>query len=92
VFFDAYSKLGIRLQKTNAVVRRARATLRWGIDDPNELAEVGLTPVYSKSADAFVSEGDWARLPAIQRALYRAVLRVPVLRDMGKLLRYRFGS
>jgi O-methyltransferase involved in polyketide biosynthesis len=92
VFFDAYNRLGIRLQKTNPVVRRAKATLRWGIDDPNELAEVGLTLVYGKTADAFVPEEDWARLPAFQRVLYRAVLRVPVLRDMGKLLRYRFGS
>ncbi|HEX6354524.1 class I SAM-dependent methyltransferase [Actinophytocola sp.] len=92
VFFDAYSKLGVRSQKTNAIVRRAKATLRWGIDDPTELAEVGLTPVSCQTAEAFVPKEDWPRLPAFQRTVYRAMLRVPVLRNMGKLLRYRFGS
>ncbi len=92
VFFDAYSTLGVRAQKTNAIVRRAKATLRWGIDDPNELAEVGLTLVSCRTAEDFVPEEDWARLPAFQRAVFRAMLRMPVLRKMGKLLRYRFGS
>jgi O-methyltransferase involved in polyketide biosynthesis len=92
VFFDAYSKLGIKSQKTNAIVRRAKATLRWGIDDPRELAAVGLTPVSCQTAEAFVPEEYWPRLPAIQRQLYRAFLRIPVLRNMGKLMRFRFGS
>jgi O-methyltransferase involved in polyketide biosynthesis len=92
VFFDAYSKLGVRIQKTNAVVRRAKATLRWGIDDPNELAGVGLTLVSCRTAEAFVPEEYWGLVPTIQRTVYRAMLRVPVVRNMGKLLRYRFGS
>jgi O-methyltransferase involved in polyketide biosynthesis len=89
VFTDAYSKLGIRLQKTNSVVRRAKATLRWGID-PEELAEVGLTLVSVRYADGFVPEEDWQYLPTFQRLLYRGSLRIPMLRKMGKLLRYRF--
>ena len=52
VFFDAYSKLGIKLQKTNAIVRRAKATLRWGIDDPRELAAAGLTSVSVRTAES----------------------------------------
>lgn len=92
VFFDAYSRLGVRAQKANAVVRRAKATLRWGIDDPDELAEVGLTLVSSHTADAFVPKEDWALLSAYQRLGYQLLLRIPPLRDMGKLLRYRFGS
>jgi O-methyltransferase involved in polyketide biosynthesis len=35
--FDSYSRLAVRLGKLNPVVRRAGATLRWGIDDPHEL-------------------------------------------------------
>jgi O-methyltransferase involved in polyketide biosynthesis len=92
VFFDAYSRLGIRAQKTNAIVRRAKATLRWGIDDPHELAEVGLTPVSARTADAFVPKEDWTRLPVAIRVAFRVMLWVPVLRNMGKLLHYRFGS
>ena len=91
VFIDAYSKLGIHMQKTNSVVRRAKATLRWGID-PEDLEAVGLTLVSARNADGFVPEEDWQYLPAFQRTLYRGMLRIPVLRDMGRLLRYRFGS
>lgn len=91
VFIDAYSKLGIRMQKTNSVVRRAKATLRWGID-PADLEAVGLTLVSARNAEAFVPEEDWQYLPAFQRVLYRGMLRIPVLRDVGRLLRYRFGS
>ena len=90
VFTDAYSKFGIRMQKANAVVRRAKATLRWGIDDPGELAEVGLTLVSVRYADGFVPEEDWQYLPMYQRVLFRGMQRVPMLRKMGKLLRYRF--
>ncbi len=91
VFIDAYSKLGIRLQKTNSVVRRAKATLRWGID-PEDLEEAGLTLVSARNAEGFVPEEDWQYLPAPRRVLYRAMLRIPVLRDTGRILRYRFGS
>lgn len=90
VFTDAYSKLGVRMQKANAVVRRAKATLRWGIDDPKELEEVGLTLVSAQNAEGFVPEEDWQYLPAHQRVFYRALMRVPVIRDVGRLLRYRF--
>jgi O-methyltransferase involved in polyketide biosynthesis len=89
VFIDAYSKAGIRLQKTNSVVRRAKATLRWGID-PEELEGVGLTLVSVRYADAFVPEEDWRHLPVLPRVLYRGMLRIPLLRKMGRLLRYRF--
>jgi O-methyltransferase involved in polyketide biosynthesis len=91
VFFDAYSTLGVRLQKTNAIVRRAGATLRWGIDDPHELAEVGLTLVSAKTAEGFVPREAWAALQPVPRLAYRLALMVPVLRNMGKLLWYRFG-
>jgi O-methyltransferase involved in polyketide biosynthesis len=92
VFFDAYSRLGVKLQKTNAIVRRAKATLRWGIDDPRELAGAGLTVVSCQTADAFVPKEVWGRLPAVQRLGFQVLLWIPFLRNMGKLLRYRFGS
>jgi O-methyltransferase involved in polyketide biosynthesis len=92
VFFDGYSKFGVRTQESNAIVRRAKATLRWGIDDPRELKEAGLTLVSCQTAEAFVPEEDWARLPVVQRQLHRAFLRLPGLRNIRKPLRYRFGS
>ena len=37
--FDAFNRLGIKAQWTNAVVRRAGATLSWGIDGPDDIIE-----------------------------------------------------
>jgi O-methyltransferase involved in polyketide biosynthesis len=34
--FDAFSRLGIKTQWTNTVVRRAGARLHWGIDGPDD--------------------------------------------------------
>ncbi len=90
MFFDAYSTFGIRIQKLNSVVRRAKATLRWGIDDPAELADLGLTLISRRTAEGFLPAEDMDRLPAATRLLYRATLKMPVVRDMGQLLHYRF--
>ncbi|MEV0230433.1 class I SAM-dependent methyltransferase [Nonomuraea sp. NPDC050786] len=38
--FDAVNWLGVRLQKLNRPVRKAGATLRWGIDGPRELVAI----------------------------------------------------
>lgn len=65
MFFDAYSRFGIRTQKANSVVRRAKATLQWGIEDLE-------------------------RLPALTRLLVQTVMKVPLVRNMGQLLHYRF--
>ena len=35
--FDAFSRFGIKTQWTNTVVRRAGATLYWGIDGPDDI-------------------------------------------------------
>jgi O-methyltransferase involved in polyketide biosynthesis len=90
MFFDAYSTFGIRIQKLNSVVRRAKATLRWGIDDPAELADLGLTLISRRTAEAFLPAENMDRLPAATRLLYRATLKLPLVRDMGQLLHYRF--
>jgi O-methyltransferase involved in polyketide biosynthesis len=91
VFFDAYSKFGIRTQKANSVVRRAKVTLHWGIDDPGELAAAaGLTLVERRTAGDFVQSADMAKLPKLQQWIYGVVLRLPKVRDLGQLLRYRF--
>lgn len=37
--FDAFSRLGIRAHWTNAVVRRAGATLHWGIDTSDDIVD-----------------------------------------------------
>jgi O-methyltransferase involved in polyketide biosynthesis len=37
--FDAFSRFGIKTQWINAVVKRAGATLHWGIDGPDDIRQ-----------------------------------------------------
>ena len=90
VLFDTYSKLGIKLQKTNPVVRRAKATLRWGIDDPGEITELGMTLVDRMTGDGYFT-------PEVMRRASRAIrfqlwlLKVlPMFRNMGQVMHFRF--
>lgn len=90
MIFDAYNTFGIRTQKANSVVRRAKATLQWGIDEPADLAGLGLTLISRRTGESFVSPEDLDRLPTVTRLLVQAVLRIPPIRNMGQLLHYRF--
>jgi len=90
MFFDAYNKFGIRTQKANSVVRRAKATLQWGIDEPADLAGLGLTLISRRTAESFVVSEDLDLLPAPTRLVVRAIMKVPLVRNMGQLLHYRF--
>jgi hypothetical protein len=45
-----------------------------------------------RTAEAFFPEDAWELLPPVQRALYRAMLRLPPLRNMGRLMWFRFGE
>jgi O-methyltransferase involved in polyketide biosynthesis len=88
--FDIYSRLGIKLQKTNPVVRRAGATLRWGIDDPRELAELGLTLVSRMTSPDFVTPDVRRRLSRSTRLQLKLLDLIPALRYMGQVVHYRF--
>jgi O-methyltransferase involved in polyketide biosynthesis len=88
--FDAFSRFGIKTQWTNAVVRRAGATLRWGINGPEEILDavpgtrlLAWEPVFE--SDAF------ANLPGAYRLMAAVMNRVPSLRAMAQFHRYAFG-
>lgn len=89
LLFDCYGSWGIKLQKLVPAVRNAGATLHWGIDDPRELEawHPGL-----KCVDALrsVDMPDLENLPLSGRIGLRVVARIPALRDIGRILRYRF--
>lgn len=89
VMFDAYSRLGVKAQPTNRIVRRAGARLRWGIDDPRELESLGLRLVERMGAEAFATDEIMSRLSWAWRLSLRLAVAVPALRNMGALLRYR---
>ncbi|WIV59315.1 class I SAM-dependent methyltransferase [Amycolatopsis nalaikhensis] len=87
---DVFSKLGIKAQKLNTPVRRAKATLHWGIDDPHELERYGLDLVSSLDAAHWSTPEVAARLRPVTRFQLRLLKYVPPLARMARLVRYRF--
>jgi O-methyltransferase involved in polyketide biosynthesis len=92
VAFDAYSRLGARIGRTNPVIRRTGATLGWGLDDPRTLERSipGLRLVTQMSAADLLDEATLARFSRPGRLQLRLVNSVPALRRLGWILRYRF--
>jgi O-methyltransferase involved in polyketide biosynthesis len=87
--FDAFNRLGIRSQWTNAVVRRSGATLHWGIDGPDDIIEAVrgvrlLSWVSALDSDAF------DHVPWYYRWTLKAMNVVPALRFMAQYHRYAF--
>ncbi|MEU6644019.1 class I SAM-dependent methyltransferase [Saccharomonospora sp. NPDC046836] len=87
---DLFSRLAIKAQKINVVVRRAGATLHWGVDDPRELERYGLTLVSSVDAAHWAAPDVLARLKPLPRFQLRALKFVPPLARMARIVRYRF--
>ncbi|GAA2431593.1 class I SAM-dependent methyltransferase [Actinomadura vinacea] len=89
LLFDVYGTIGIKMQKFVPAVRNAGATLHWGIDDPHELEgwHQGLKCVDSlRSVDMPGLE----QMPASGRVGMWMTAHTPVLRDVGRILRYTF--
>jgi O-methyltransferase involved in polyketide biosynthesis len=88
--FDAFSRLAIKSQWMNTIVRRAKATLFWGIDGP----DVILRSVPGTRLLAWIStfESDaFKRVPFAYRVLGKVMTAVPPLRNMSQYHRYAFG-
>ncbi|KUI18940.1 methyltransferase [Mycobacterium lehmannii] len=87
--FDAFSRLGIRSQVLNAVVRRSGATLQWGIDGPDDIAEA----VPGVRLLAWVSPFDSPTFRDVAwyyRAMGRVMSALPALRYMAQYHRWAF--
>lgn len=89
--FDAFNRLGIKSQWMNVIVRRAGATLHWGIDGPDEI----LQAVPGTRLLAWVSTFDadtFKRVPAAYRLMAKVMSWAPALRYMSQYHRYAFGA
>lgn len=89
IVFDAYSHLGIELLRFNPSLRATGAELRWGIEDAGALERdvPGLTLLEDiHDYDA----AQIARMSPMARIAIQFVSVIPMLRRMGRLLRYSF--
>ncbi|GLY40841.1 putative polyketide synthase protein [Amycolatopsis sp. NBRC 101858] len=87
---DVFSKFGIKAQKLNTPVRRAKATLKWGIDDPHELERYGLDLMSSLDAAHWSQPEVMARLRPFTRFQLRLLKYFPAMARMAHIVRYRF--
>jgi len=89
LLFDVYGTLGIKLQKLVPAIRNAGATLHWGVDDPHEI-EI-LHPGLECLDDLrSVDLPGLDRLPLSGRISLAVSARIPKLRDVGRIMRFRF--
>ena len=90
IVFDGYSRLGLWLIRRSRVVRATGATLHWSINDPRELERqvprLKFIGEYFTYDSSHLGRFSWPGRLAIQ--IFRAI---PALRNVGRLLRYRFG-
>lgn len=90
VQFDAFNRFGIRTQWSNAVVRRAGATLYWGINGPAEILDA--VPGTRLLAWISVFDADTFRtIPGPYRVMGRVMSTLPALRYLSQYHRYAFG-
>lgn len=90
VMFDAWNSFGMRAGARQGVIKASGAKLGgWGVDDPHDLET--LVPGLE-----FVAEQTFFDIPELDRYGWplrlacRAMNHFPALRNMGRLLRYRF--
>jgi methyltransferase (TIGR00027 family) len=87
--FDVFNHMGIKLQRTNPVVRRSGSTLYWAIDDPHEVERANPRLHLTDAMPALYAPGS-ERL-AFSARLTAVLLRpFPAMRDIAVYLRYTF--
>ena len=87
--FDVFNTLAIRLQKINGVVRRAGATLHWGVDGPGDI--IGAVPgVRLLAATSVFRTETFNQAPGPYRLAGQLMSLVPALRLMSQYHRYAF--
>jgi O-methyltransferase involved in polyketide biosynthesis len=91
MIFDFAGRSVVAVQKLLPVVRHTGATLRWGVDDPRELSDLGLTPVEVLTIADITTRRVLGRVsPGLRRPL-QLVRRLPLLGHIGTVARFQFG-
>ncbi|MGN9839024.1 class I SAM-dependent methyltransferase [Nonomuraea sp. H19] len=87
--FDAVSRLGLRMQKLNRPVRKAGATLVWGVDGPDELVAIHPRLRCLNAVSAFDIDG-FDRLPPSHRIAARIAKALPGMKRAAVFYRLEF--
>jgi O-methyltransferase involved in polyketide biosynthesis len=87
--FDAFSRLGIKSQWMNAVVRRSGSTLHWGIDGPDDILAV-VPGVRLLAWQRWFESDILGQLPRRYQVLGRFMSLVPAMANMSQYHRYAF--
>ncbi|MCV7216456.1 class I SAM-dependent methyltransferase [Mycobacterium crocinum] len=87
--FDAFSRLGIRSQWLNSVVRRSGSTLHWGIDGPRDIVDAVPGVRLLAWVSPFESPSFHA-VPREYRVMARVMSAIPALKMMAQYHRYAF--
>ncbi|MEU8359573.1 class I SAM-dependent methyltransferase [Nonomuraea sp. NPDC048882] len=87
--FDALSSFGLRLQRLNRPVRKAGATMHWGIDGPAELTAIHPGLRCLSAVSAFDIDG-FDLLSVTHRVVARIASLVPGMRRTAVFYRLEF--
>lgn len=88
LLFDCLGTVGVWFQRLVPLVRNAGATLHWAVDDPHEIES--WAPVELLDAVRAVELPGVERMALLGRLGAFGLSCVPVVRDVSRLLRYRF--
>lgn len=92
VVFDAYSRLGLALASRNHMFRATGAAMSWSLNHAQDLE--AQAPGLLLHTEQGLDDDSWraqrARFSWLARLGFGLMRRVPPLRRMGRLLRYRY--
>jgi hypothetical protein len=89
--FDAISRRYLKMQKTNVGISATGARMLSGVDDPHDLEQ--WTPRLKLVTKLSVMDKDFPNIKKMfggMRLILRILAMIPMLRDMGLMLRYQF--
>jgi len=89
LMFDAYSRFGLTLIRLNPAIKATGAEVHWAIEDPRELERAVPKLRFVDEVPAYKPEYG-ARMRLRAKLFVRLWKYIPVLRKIGRLLRYRF--
>jgi O-methyltransferase involved in polyketide biosynthesis len=90
LIFDAFSTLTAKKIHEHPSIQKTGATVKWGIDDPEELTRWGPQIRFVKE-EFFTSNRELEKLDAVSRVIFRISDLLPPVRRAQRILVYTVG-